>query len=120
MKKDINENIIYVKSEDTEYIQFKKLLEYSNILTHCFTIRPLDFGGNDNYKSKKDIVNLNYKKICNSLGIDYKNIVRPYQTHTNAVKTLVEENETELQTVIREVKEETNLDIKVDERKRQT
>lgn len=88
----MNENIIHVKKNNVEYIQFKRLLEYSDILTHCFTIKPLDFGGNDNFESKKDIINLDYKKICDSLNLDYKNIVRPYQTHTNAVKTLAEEN----------------------------
>lgn len=91
MKENLNENIIHVKNGDVEYIQFKKLLEYSDILAHCFTIKPLDFSGNDNYESKKDIVNSNYKKICDLLELDYKNIVRPYQTHTNTVKTLTEE-----------------------------
>ena len=80
-----NENIIHVKKNGIEYIQFKKLLEYEDILAHCFTLKPLDFGDNSNYESKKDLVTDNYKLICNELNIDYKNIVRPYQTHTNNV-----------------------------------
>ena len=80
-----NENIIHVKNNGLEYIQFKRLLEYKE-LVHCFTLKPLDFGDNSNYEQKKDIVTKNYKLICNELGIDYSNIIRPYQTHTNNVE----------------------------------
>ena len=45
MKDLSNENIVHVKSENVEYIQFKKLLGYSDVLTHCFTLRDLDFAG---------------------------------------------------------------------------
>lgn len=81
-----NENIIHIKNNGLEYIQFRKLLEYEDILTHCFTLKPLDFGDNGNFEDKKDIVKNNYKLICDQLNIDYKNIIRPYQTHTNNVK----------------------------------
>lgn len=80
-----NENIIHIKKNGIEYIQFRKLLEYEDVLTHCFTLKPLDFGDNSNYELKKDLVTDNYKLICNELSVDYKNIVRPYQTHTNNV-----------------------------------
>lgn len=86
-----NENIIHIKKNGLEYIQFRRLLEYSDILTHCFTLKPLDFGDNSNYEYKKDIVENNYKLICNELNIDYKNIIRPYQTHTNIVKCVEKE-----------------------------
>lgn len=81
-----NENIIHIKKDGLEYIQFRKLLGYSDIITHCFTLKPLDFGDNANYNDKQDLVTNNYKLICNELNIDYRNIVRPYQTHTNNVK----------------------------------
>ncbi len=86
-----NENVVYVNKNGIEYLQFRRLLEYSDIITHCFTLKPLDFGDNSSYETKKDIVNNNYKLICNELNIDYKNIVRPYQTHTNVVKEINEE-----------------------------
>lgn len=85
-----NENVIHVKKNGIEYLQFRKLLEYKDIMTHCFTLKPLDFGDNSNYESKKDIVANNYKLICDELHIDYTNIIRPYQTHTNVVKELGE------------------------------
>lgn len=85
-----NENVIHIKKNGIEYLQFRRLLEYKDILTHCFTLKPLDFGNNNNYEENKDIVTSNYKLICDELGIDYKNIVRPYQTHTNNVKEVGE------------------------------
>lgn len=81
-----NENIIHVNKNGLEYIQFKKLLEYSDILTHCFTLKPLDFGDNSNYENKKDVVTKNYKLICNELEVNHENVIRPYQTHTSNIK----------------------------------
>ena len=55
MKDLSNENIIHVKNDNIEYIQFRKLLNYKNI-THCFTLKPLDFAGFDNYQERKSMV----------------------------------------------------------------
>lgn len=87
-----NENIIHANKNGLEYIQFRKLIEYNDILTHCFTLKPLDFGDNSNYEDKKDVVTKNYKLICNELNVDYKNIIRPYQTHTSNVKNVDADN----------------------------
>ena len=76
-----NENIVHIKKDGIEYLQFRKLLEYKNI-QHCFTLAPLNFESNSSYETKKEEVAENYKKICKSLNLDYKNIIRPYQTHT--------------------------------------
>lgn len=87
-----NENIIHKKSNGIEYLQFRKFLEYEDILTHCFTLKPLDFGGIGNFEANKKVFMDNYEKICNELNIDKYNILRPWQTHTNVVKKV--ENET--------------------------
>lgn len=71
-------------------MQFKKLLKYKNI-RHCFTLRPLDVGSNDTYEKIKKEADKNYSNICNLLELDSKNIVRPYQTHTNNVKKVTNE-----------------------------
>lgn len=93
MKDLSNENIVHVKHGNIEYIQFKKLLEYSNILTHCFTLKPLDFAGFDNYEKNKEKVEDSYQKICNELNIKYSNICRPKQTHTDIVKEIADGDE---------------------------
>lgn len=82
-----SECVIEVKN----YIQFRKLLEYSDKITHCYTLRMLDFGNINNYEEKKkDVVNT-YRNICESLGLDKRNVFRPYQTHTNIVKEITNE-----------------------------
>lgn len=79
-----NENVIHVIKDDLQYIQFRKLLEYKN-LVHCFTLKDLDFAGFDTYEAKKDKVENSYNKICKELNIEYKNICRPKQTHTDII-----------------------------------
>lgn len=95
MKDLSNENVIHVKKETIEYIQFRRLLEYSDILKHCFTLKNhnLDFSMHGDSKTYVEIVNNNYKKVCDALGMNYKQIVRPWQTHTANVVNIEEKIE---------------------------
>ena len=86
-----NKEIVIIQDGKSRILQFKKLLEYSNVLSHAFTLRPLDFGSNDTYAQKKEEADNNYKSVCELLELDSKNIVRPYQTHTNNIKDVTEE-----------------------------
>ena len=52
----------------------------------------MDFGDNKTFKNKEKNIIENYENICNCLNINHKNVVRPYQTHTDNVKKV--ENET--------------------------
>ena len=38
MKDLSNENVIHVKKNGVEYLQFRKLLEYSDIIKHAYAI----------------------------------------------------------------------------------
>ena len=87
-----NENVIHVIKDDLQYIQFRKLLEYKN-LVHCFTLKDLDFAGFDTYEAKKDKVENSYNKICKELNIEYKNICRPKQTHTDIISKVEDGDE---------------------------
>ena len=93
MKDLSNENVIHIKNGDVEYLQFRKLLEYKDILTHCFTLRDLDFSGYDKYEENKEKVEDSYNKICKELHIEYKNFCRPKQTHTDIVKKIEDGDE---------------------------
>lgn len=83
-----NENVIHVKKNGVQYIQFKKLLEYSDIINHAYGI-----GLNRNYRTSKikgeaaynKSIN-DYKELCSTIGIDYKNCVKPYQQHTKNIR----------------------------------
>lgn len=97
-----NYNIIHVKKENQEYIQFKKLLKYSDIISHCYSV-----GTDKNYRTLNiDLSNLtddeykknleNYKTLCIENNMDYTKILRARQAHTDIViaKDNIEKNKT--------------------------
>ena len=86
-----NDVIVHRKKNGIEYLQFKRLLEYPEIV-HCYTLRANDFdiAGNDTYEEKKTIVDKNYTKLVDVLQLSKETILRPYQTHTNTVKRIDE------------------------------
>lgn len=90
-EKDLfNREIVVIKDEDIKYLQIKKLLKYENLI-HCFTLKPSDFGDNQNYEEKKEDIKNEYKKISKSLKVNGENIIRPYQTHTDNVEKVINE-----------------------------
>lgn len=89
-----NENIIHVKNEKIEYIQFRKLLEYEDILIHSYSL-----GNGLNFRTstvKKEELPLeeykkaveDYKSLCDSIGCNYKKLVKTNQEHTDCVKVV--------------------------------
>lgn len=86
-----NENVIHVNKNGVEYLQFRRLLQYEDKISHCFTLKDLTFGDNSNFYDIKKNVLENYNKIASELLLDGKNIVRPFQTHTNFVKNVTNE-----------------------------
>lgn len=89
--KIINDEVVVIQDANSRFLQFKKLLKYNDVLSHAFTLKPLDFGSNDTYQDRKEDFDNNYKSVCELLKLDSKKIVRPYQTHTNNVKEVAEE-----------------------------
>lgn len=82
-----SKNVTYVNKDGVEYIKFKPLEKYKNV--ECiFTLKSLDFKVKDGNKSA---VIAEYRKVCNSLGVNIANLVVPKQTHTNIVKVLEDE-----------------------------
>ena len=95
MKDLSNENVIHVKKNGVEYLQFRKLLEYSDIIKHAYAI-----GLEPNFRTARaknatpltkeeyeKAVN-DYKKLATSVGIDYINIAKPNQSHTKNIKVV--------------------------------
>ena len=79
-----NENIIHIKKDNVEYIQFRKLLEYKNI-THCYTLKS---DGKLNFRSENNATMLkSYENISRELG--FTNIIKPKQTHSDNI-TIIE------------------------------
>ena len=65
---------------------------------------------------------MKFEKSCGCVVIDNNKVllVKQNDGHWNFPKGHVENNETEIQTAIREVKEETNIDVIVNEKYRYT
>ena len=88
-----NDTVIHVKKDDIEYLQFKRLLEYDNIILHCYSLgTKVNFKtGNLNGKIPEKDYNktiTDYKNLCDSMGCDYRNLVKGIQRHTNNVKSV--------------------------------
>ncbi len=95
MKDLSNENVIHVKKNGVEYLQFRKLLEYSDIIKHAYAI-----GLEPNFRTARaknatpltkeeyeKAVN-DYKKLATLVGIDYIDIAKPNQAHTKNIKVV--------------------------------
>ena len=91
-----NKDIIHIKRKNIEYIQFRRLLEYPNLI-HAFTLKKygIDFGSNANFEKEKTKYINNYKILAENLGINYQKIFRPLQTHTDVIKNVEEKDLTE-------------------------
>ncbi len=84
-----NENIIHVKIDNIEYLQFRKLLEYKDRINHAYSIgidRNYRTVYSDEKKYRKAIND--YKELCNELEENYINIVKPNQSHTKNVQVV--------------------------------
>ena len=94
MKDLSNKNVVHIIKDEIQYLQFRKLLEYDNIITHAYSLGTnLNFRtarANKESLTKKELKKgiESYQKICNSLGTDYKNIVKTNQEHTDNIKII--------------------------------
>jgi len=89
-----NENVIHINKNGVQYLQFRKLLEYSDIITHAYSL-----GTDVNFRTAKAnkgklqedefYKNLqSYKSLCSAVKLDYKNVVKTNQEHTDNIKII--------------------------------
>lgn len=92
MKDLSNENVIYVKKNEVQFLQFRRLLKYSDIINHAYTL-----GINTNFRTAKankkelpkeeyEAAIEDYKNIAKAIDSSYINVVKTNQEHTNCVK----------------------------------
>lgn len=91
-----NENIIHQKTKEIEYIQFRKLLEYQEDITHAYSL-----GTDLNFRTAKinkeplseeeykKAIN-DYKRLCHAIGSDEKHLVKTNQEHTDKIACVKE------------------------------
>lgn len=92
MKDLSNKNVIHVKDEKIGYLQFRRLLEYKDIIHHAYAL-GLDVGfktttPNQNPASpeRMKLARESYKKLCSSIGSNDAHIVQANQNHTDIIK----------------------------------
>lgn len=96
MKDLSNENVIHIIKDGVQYLQFKKLLEYDNIITHAYSLgtdlnfRTAKINKEELPQNEYNKAIDSYKKICNYLETNYKNIVKTNQEHTDNIKIIKE------------------------------
>lgn len=86
-----NEIVLHIKKDNQEFLQFKRLLKYSNIINHAYSL-GLDknyrtFKANKTSLSKEEYeknIN-NYKTLCAANNLNYKNIKKASQAHTDNI-----------------------------------
>ena len=91
MKDLSNKNVVHINKKGVQYLQFKKLLEYKDIITHAYSIgtdvnfrtarvNKQELPEQEFNKSMQD-----YKNLCNAINADYKNVVKTNQEHTDNI-----------------------------------
>ncbi|MBQ2937296.1 MAG: peptidoglycan editing factor PgeF [Clostridia bacterium] len=96
MKDLSNKNIVHVIKDGIQYLQFKKLMEYKDVISHAYSLdTSMNFRTAKANKESLPQEEFNksiesYKKICNSLEINYQNIVKTNQEHTDNVQIINE------------------------------
>ena len=94
MKDLSNENVIHVKKNGVEFLQFRKLLEYSDVINHAYCLgldknfrtETIDHTPLDEEKLNK--AKNNYKELAEAIGSDYMHVIKTRQKHTKNVKSV--------------------------------
>ena len=94
MKNLSNKNVIHVKDKEIEYLQFRKLLEYKELIHHGYAL-GLDIGFKTTAVNQKpaspermELAKQSYRKLCNSIGSNDTHIVQANQNHTDTIKSV--------------------------------
>ena len=114
MKDLSNENVVHIKNGKVQYLQFRKLLEYNDIIAHAYSL-----GINVNFrtaKANKEKISEqefkkameDYKNLCDSIGQDWKNVVKTNQQHTDNVVIAKKKNNKDFPDVNLEVYSKTD------------
>ena len=96
-----NSVVSHIKDNDNEYLQFKRLEKYKDILTHAYSV-----GIDKNYrtfKANREALEIrdyeknvnNYKELCKAIKLNSDNLIKANQAHTDNILCVdkIEKNE---------------------------
>lgn len=92
MKDLSNKNVVHIKDGGVEYLQFRKLLEYKDVIHHAYAL-GLNVGFKTTTAEQKpasperiELARESYKKLCRCIGSNDAHIVQANQNHTDIIK----------------------------------
>lgn len=92
MKNLSNENVIHIQRDGIQYLQFRKLLIYKDIVNHAFSLGiDMNFrtgrAKNADKLSKEDFNRAiqDYKKLCGAIDENYIDVIKLIQEHTDNI-----------------------------------
>ena len=87
-KEKLSENIVIKSKNNIDYIQFKVLLDYG--IQHAYILKPYTFGLNKLVTDDENIkiAMKDYKKVCETLNLDFNKFCAPRQNHTGNVEII--------------------------------
>ncbi len=92
MKDLSNKNVVHIKDGGVEYLQFRKLLEYKDVIHHAYAL-GLNVGFKTTTAEQKpasperiELARESYKKLCHCIGSNDAHIVQANQNHTDIIK----------------------------------
>ena len=99
---NLSNNVVsHIKDNDNEYLQFKRLEKYKDILTHAYSV-----GIDKNYrtfKANREALEIrdyeknvnNYKELCKAIKLNSDNLIKANQAHTDNILCIdkIEKNE---------------------------
>lgn len=94
MKDLSNENVMHVKKRDVEFLQFRRLLEYSDKINHAYCLGldknfrtgTIDYTPVSDDKKEKAIKD--YKLLAEAIGTNYRHIIKSQQRHTKNLRSI--------------------------------
>ena len=85
MKDLSNKEVIQINDGDLSYIQFRVLNDLE--IKNAYTLKTGAYNFRHRFLEEEKA---SYKALCESIGVDYKKIAKPFQLHTNIVKVINE------------------------------
>jgi len=82
-----NENVKHIKKNGIEFLQFVRLLEYSNEIKHAYSL-GIDLNYRTSSLENVEYALKCYDRLCNAIDERYENVVKPNQNHTDVVKVV--------------------------------
>lgn len=86
-----NETVNHIKDNNIEYLQFKKLQKYNDIISHAYSVgidrNYRTFKANREPLSAEDYERniKNYRKLCKQIELNSANLIKANQAHTDNI-----------------------------------